>query len=125
MLPESWLEGLRQQLSPGERTIFGPAAAPIFSQGRTDTFLRPRVSRGRFFNQNPTHLFSRRASMSSSNRPLYFSACLHAQYSSSVILLQFPDIYSRTRCIRHHAGRPRDRKSTRLNSSHLGISYAV
>src|SRR2546430_13416204 len=29
------------------------------------------------------------------------------------------------RCVRHRAGRAEDRKSTRLNSSHSQISYAV
>src|SRR5258705_6717711 len=34
-------------------------------------------------------------------------------------------IYRRRCASQPHAGGPRDRKSTRLNSSHLGISYAV
>src|SRR5262245_10510698 len=49
----------------------------------------------------------------------------HTLERSSAIRMQLPIVAEACHLIGHLPIRHRDRKSTRLNSSHLGISYAV
>src|ERR1035438_2229209 len=54
--------------------------------------------------------------------------CLHVGCIPTKALLQNAEVWSLVRNAKEFGitcGEPTDRKSTRLNSSHLGISYAV